>query len=376
MPPLARLVAAAVAALTCSQLSPPPPEHRFCGWLYGSRNPVTLNTAYDTFAAHAGELDAVHPTWFHVTSLTDITARSIGFEDRRVMANTTSSGKHARLIPTVQAEDLPDRVFAHRIINDPALRRRHVEALVELTVSRGYDGLDLDYEHLGQTLEPGQTTRTERAAFSAFVTEAAEAMHAAGKELTLAVPVQGGSPDEIYDYDALSAAADHVHIMGYDYHYEGGPHPGPVAPLGWIREVVAHAASIDGGSRKERFVLSVPNYGLRGSVVCNPTLDCLAQAGEGYRTTTPHMKHEGVDPGRSPNQTLADGVELYFDDITSLEEKVEAAAQGGLGGVGYWAIGGEPDRPGDRTFFEMVRSHFPQRGATRAAGPDPRPSAP
>lgn len=358
MIPVARFIALGAVALTLSSPAKPP-SHRFCGWLYGSRNPSIMNGAYDTFAAHAAEMDAVHPTWYHLTSVSDISARSIGFEDLRVMGNTTASGKRTRLIPTIQAEDLPDRLFAHRIIHDPALRAAHVAALVDLAVSRGYDGLDLDYEHLDQTLGPGESRRAERAAFSAFIAEAAAAMRAAGKELTLAVPVQGGHPDEIYDYEALSAAADHVHIMGYDYHYEAGPHPGPVAPLGWIRDVVDRVGRIDGGRRKERFVLGVPNYGLRGSVVCSPTTSCLALAGPGYRTTTDHMKHEGVDPGRSPNQILASGEQLFFDDLASLEEKVEVARIGGLGGVAYWAIGGEPDRPGSRTFFQMVRAHFP-----------------
>lgn len=336
--------------------------HRFCGWLYGSRNPELMNQAYGTFAAHAEDFDAVHPTWFHVASLTTIEARSVGFEDARVIANTTRGGKRTKLIPTIQAEDRPDRDYAHTIINDPELRRRHVAAIVDLVTSHGYDGIDLDYEHLNQTLGRGQSAATERQAFNAFVAEAAAALHAAGKTLSLAVPVVA-SRHEIYDYEALSASADHVHVMGYDYHYEQGPHGGPVAPLGWIREVVSYIGSIDGGRRRDRFILGLPNYGLVGTTLCNPSLRCLELAGEGYRTTTDHMDRCDLGEaaaGRAPNRTLADGEVMFFDDIASLEEKVEAAAEGGLGGVAYWSIGGEPDRPGPRTFFEMVRSHFPR----------------
>lgn len=337
-------------------------EHRFCGWLYGSRNPDLLNRAYGTFAAHAEDFDAVHPTWWHVTGLTTIEARSVGFEDPRVMDNTTRGGKRTKLIPTIQAEDQPDRDYAHAILNNPDLRRRHVAAIVDLVTSHGYDGIDLDYEHLSATLGPGQTVHTERQAFSTFVAEAAAALHAAGKTLSLAVPVVG-SRRGIYDYEALSAHADHIHVMGYDYHYEQGPHGGPVAPLGWIRDVVDYIGSIDGGLRRDRFILGMPNYGLVGTTVCNPSLRCLEMAGAGYRTSTEHMDHcamGGADPGRTPNATLADGQVMFFDDLASLEEKVIVAAEGGLGGVSYWSIGGEPDRPGARTFFEMVRSHFPR----------------
>jgi spore germination protein YaaH len=353
------------AALACDSAPDPAHDHRFCGWLYGSRNPAVMSASYDTFAAHAGEMDAVHPTWFHVTAPTTIEARSIGFEDPRVMDHTTARGARTKLVPTIQAEDLPDRAHAHTMLHDSRLRAAHVAAIVRLVTERGYDGVDLDYEHLGSTLRPGETRAAERAAFSAFVAETAKALHARGKVLTLAVPVSGGGAGEIYDYDALSLAADRVHVMGYDFHYEQGPHAGPVAPLGWIRDVVSYIGSIDGGQRKGRFLLALPNYGLVGdSEICAPSTACAGLAGPSYRTTTAHMDgcsmDDGhTDPGRAPNQTLPDGREVFFDDVLSLEEKVGVAEQGGLGGVAYWSIGGEPAGPRTRTFFEMVREHFP-----------------
>ena len=339
----------------------PAAGHRFCGWLFGSRDPAVMNRAYDTFAAHAAELDAVHPTWFHVSGPTRIERRAIGVEDPRVLAHTTRGGAPTRLIPTIQAEDRPDRDHAHVMIHDPELRRRHVEAIVALVVDNHYDGIDLDYEHLADTRGEGESLADEGRAFSACVAEAATALHAVGKTISLAVPAEEHA-NEVYDYEALAAVTDEIHVMGYDYHWEMGPHLGPVAPLGWIRRVVSYVGTIDGGRRRSRFLLGVPNYGLVGddATLCSPTAACLALAGDDYRTTTTHACSMGdVEAGRAPNQTLADGREMFFDDIASLEEKVDVAARGGLGGIAYWSIGGEPDRPGSRSFFAMVRSHFP-----------------
>src|SRR6185312_556812 len=105
----------------------------------------------------------------------------------------------------------------------------------------GYDGLDLDYEHLDpehlpEGLGPGNTRETERAAFSAFFVEAAREMHAAGKTISVAVPVITDMYEPAYDYDLLSREADAVHVMNYDFHYEEGAHAGPLAPLGWVEE--------------------------------------------------------------------------------------------------------------------------------------------
>ena len=77
-----------------------PPDHRFCGWLYASeKSPAAAVEAYDTFAAHASELDAVHPAWWRVASPTTFenhprnsSAPFYGFHDRRVLDHTTAGG--------------------------------------------------------------------------------------------------------------------------------------------------------------------------------------------------------------------------------------------------------------------------------------------
>src|SRR5262249_51335855 len=133
----------------------------------------------------------------------------------------------------------------------------------------GYEGLDLDYEHLDPVnlsgeMGPGQTGATERAAFSEFFTEAARAMHAAGKTLSAAVPVIADVDEPAYDYDVISREADAVHVMNAAYHFEGGPHGGPLAPLGWVEDNLDLIRSIDGGRRAGKFLLGLPNYGLIG----------------------------------------------------------------------------------------------------------------
>ena len=62
--------------------------------------------------------------------------------------------------------------------------------------------------------------------------------------------------------------------------------------------------------------------------------------------------------GRTPNQTT-NGIHAYFDDLLSLEDKVSDAQAHGFKGITYWTIGGEPDQPAGRTFFDMLRAYFP-----------------
>jgi chitinase len=382
------------AGTTAQALGPDPEaraDHRFCGWLHGAiDDPAFTDRAYDTFAAHAGDFDAVHPVWWRVDSPTtfanhprDRQVSFAGFHDARVLDHTTPGGGRTRLIPMIGASDRPEFLQVHRMINDPALRHEHVRALVALVTENGYDGIDLDYEHLDpdhlkDDIGPGHDAGTERVAFSAFVDEAAAALHAAGKRLSVAVPVVLDVPDPVYDYDALSRAVDAVHLMTYDFHYEGGTHAGPLAPLGWVEGTLATIRAIDGGRRAGRFLLGLANYGLIGPEVspggyghvdvCEPTTACLARFPGDYDATSSHMQHcdlvKKLPPyaaGRAPNKALPGGDTLFFEDLDSLDEKMAAAQQSGLGGVTYWAIGGEPEGPGGESFFTRVRARFPRQ---------------
>jgi spore germination protein YaaH len=364
-----------------------PRPHRLCGWIYEHAIAADTELAYDTFAAHADEFDAIHPKWWKVASETTFVNHPLdraepfhGFHDPRVLDHTTPGGGRTRLMPLISATTHEEVAFIHRMINDPALRTAHVAALSTLALDNHYDGLDLDYEHLRRARQkelPTKTIEEERAALTAFVAALASALHAHGQELSLAIPANYG-PSSEYDLDALTLAADELHVMGYDLHYEEGDHPGPVAPLGWVQHFIDHVATIDGGRRASRFILGLPNHGVYGPPGAEPVLGCepLARCFElfsgPYETTTDEMDHcpeeSGIDPGRSPNVALPDGRTLYFEDLASLEEKVAAAEAGGFGGITYWGVGGEATVPGPRTFFEMVRSHFPRSAAEAQPG--------
>jgi hypothetical protein len=357
-----------------------PRPHALCGWIYEHAIPADTELAYDTFAAHAGEFDAIHPKWWRVATATTFAnhppdrgseAPYQGFHDRRVLDHTTPGGGRTRLMPLISATTHEEVALVHAMINDPALRAAHVAALSRLVEDNHYDGLDLDYEHLRRARAhslPMKTAEEERDALTAFVEAAANELHAHGKELSLAIPANFTSTSE-FDLEALTRSADELHVMGYDFHYEEGDHPGPVAPLGWVQEFIAHVGTIDGGKRASRFILGLPNHGVYGPaghepvLGCEPLQRCFALFNGPYETTTDELtrcpEQSGVTPGRSPNVRLPDGQRLYFEDLASLEEKVAAARAGGFGGITYWGVGGEATAPGPRTFFEMVRSHFP-----------------
>jgi spore germination protein YaaH len=344
---------------TSTTTTPPKAQHRLCGWLQATGYvPVEQDPGYLAFVAHAADFDAVHPMWYSLSSTTTFKA-SYGEGAAMVLGNTTAGGKRTLLIPTIAAADGSQPTWASQMIHDASLRAQHEAAIVSLVTSKGYDGIDLDYEHLPDG---------DKAAFSLFAQELSAQLHAKGKTLSFAVGGLTTAKYSHWDYDVLSVAADQLHVMGYDFHYLGS-HPGPVAPLGWVKQVLAYINTIGGGGRAGKFILGLPNYGLAGDDSGTTTwfgssMDSINLVGGSYATTTTHMdvcpltNGLTIAAGRAPNAMSSKG-HLFFDDLASHEEKVAAAKAAGLGGITYWTIGGEPDRPGPNSFFQMIRSYFP-----------------
>src|SRR5579859_3516564 len=227
--------------------------HAHCGWIGAD----TAEAGVASFMAHADWFDAIHPKWFTLNS--DGTPRTIAFtDDARVIS--TAHAHAVKLIPLVDA-DSGDYVLA--AAQNPAA---HAQALLQLVTQHGYDGIELDYEHLWSL--------SDRAPFSALIQAVATAMHQNGKVLTLALPaLWHDSSDNGYDYAALQQNADTLHLMGYDYHWLGGPHLGPIAPKGWIDNVGAYVQSL---GAPQKYDLGVANYGI-GSGWYTTGADAAAQ---------------------------------------------------------------------------------------------------
>src|SRR5581483_9418418 len=123
------------------------------------------------------------------------------------------------------------------IINNPATVQTHINTIVNLVVTKGYDGIDIDYENLNGS--------TDRAAYSSFITNLASALHAQGKILTTDVYGKTAEPGNwsgqiAQDYTAIGNAADEVRIMLYDYNPGT---VGPIAPYSWIDNTLTFAES-------------------------------------------------------------------------------------------------------------------------------------
>jgi chitinase len=366
--------------------------HHLCGWLQGLGNDATNDPKFTDFVDHASSFDAVHPTWWDVnpspgTLPSKGCCRTAGIfceafgnpsggnpnlhnetacRALQVRDQTTYAGKRTKLIPMVAATVSGPIQAAQAMLASTTAMDQWVAELVRIAQAERYDGFDIDFEHLRDSAHPDV-----RSQFTTFMAKLATALHAAGKSVSVAVGGFAGSDaGSMWDVAALLNVVDEIHVMGYDYHFAGGIHPGLTDPYGWTHAVTQNLARLNGGATVNKIIWTLPNYGIQGPDGTKPvtaisTLQQALASHPGYATTsneldscTLNVNTHFESTGRTPNQ-IVNGIHAYFDDILSLEDKVSDAQAHGFKGIGYWTIGGEPDQPAGRTFFDMVRAHFP-----------------
>ncbi len=238
-----------------------------------------------------------------------------------------------------------------RILHDPTLMRRHVDAIAALVQRENYAGIDIDYEELHAS---------DRQAFSQFVSELAAALHAHGKVLSVAVFPQAagpasGQPNAAQDYAALGKVADQIRVMGYNYHWADSG-PGATAPIAWVRSVLRYATSQMPASK---VVLGIPLFGYNWPDATAPaaTVSWLqatrlsrqyhAAASYNQASQAPFFSYAG--DGRTHI--------VWFENAESSKAKFEAVRRSGVAGVYLWMYGDE-----DPATWSSLRAALPTSG--------------
>ena len=263
---------------TALLLSACQPDRALSGWLSQSTTEsAAIRPAALTAPNHF--VSGWVPYWGTATSRAAIINRSDSIGDVSPLFYGTNDdgtlrllGPQAQLDATVQATRNAGRplivgIFDSAaagvmtgILADAATRTAHVQNIVNLAVTKQYDGIDLDYEVFAfghpRTEWPSITPN-----WVAFVNELSVALHARGLLLSVTVPpVYQDSAGvtrgyTVYAQDLIANAVDRLRLMVYDWSISS---PGPIAPMDWVNRVIAYSSSMVPVSKLQ---LGVPAYG-------------------------------------------------------------------------------------------------------------------
>ena len=219
----------------------------------------------------------------------------VPMDDERLLALAEDYGVRPFLhLSTLTAAGTFSAAQAAVVLRSETLQRTLAEAALQKMQEKGYQGLDVDFEYLGQELAE---------AYAQFLTLLHERLAPYGLPLiaALAPKTSADQPGTLYeghDYAAVASACDAVLLMTYEWGYTYGP-PMAVAPIGAVRRVV-------------EFALTQMEPG-------KILLDEQAQ--------TPYFTYQ--DEAGQPH-------EVWFEDARSALAKFGLLTEYGLSGLGYW----------------------------------------
>jgi spore germination protein YaaH len=179
-----------------------------------------------------------------------------------------------KVVPTIMTSDAGT---VHANLSYPDLRKKHIDAIVEMVEEGGFDGVDIDYE------SKFSTTKDH---FSDFLTELKDEL---GNDKILACTIEARTPPEsLYknvpkdieeqysnDYEVIGKVCDTVEIMTYDQQRAdlklndkraGAPYI-PVADAEWVEKVIKETLKT---IPADKIYLGLASYGRHWDVTVAP----------------------------------------------------------------------------------------------------------
>lgn len=230
--------------------------------------------------------------------------------------------------------------FSNELVNsilaDEALTARVVANTVDNVISKGYGGVELDFEYISSEYAP-RYAALARSLKAALGDDYVVFCDLAPKTSAS----QGGLLYESHNYAALGDACDKVFLMTYEWGYQYGP-PMAVSPIENVRRVIEYAVT---EIPPEKIFMGLPSYGYdwrlpyeRGITVAEPVSNKTAI--DLARRVGAEIQYD--EEAQAPFFTYTDegGAEhiVWFQDARSAEALASLAAEYSLDGIGVWNI--------------------------------------
>ena len=248
---VSRAISLAVIIAMAGQLVPsanaePAPRKILSGWIpyYG------MSTSLPTAVANADLINEVMPFWYTLKLNTKSKAPYIldlytpGNPSVAIdvpLATMRSAG--FKIIPTIT--DGTDKLVLAKLLAKSSERASVIKPIVDLVMSKNFDGIDLDFE--GFAFVDGTASwPTTKPNWVLFVKELSAALHANGKLLSITAPVHFALTEKqkgytVYAWAEIAPYIDRLRIMTYDY---STSKPGPIGPIAWVERTVQYAISV------------------------------------------------------------------------------------------------------------------------------------
>ena len=229
-------------------------------------------------------------------------------------------------------------------INTPAKRKALVDKDLDDCKANGYDGIDLDFEHLNSNIQD---------AYTEFLKLASQKLHAAGKKLSHCVSFypalyQDNQTKMFHDPKVLAVTCDLIRVMCYDMYFAPGVDKpelkhrddcmgvGPTSNYPWTKEAMLFWMK---RIPQNKLVMALPayanDYAVTGNIKGRQIYQSVPDSVNGALPSPTWLCYEKV------NMYLYDGVNgnrhlFYASDARSTEALLELADELKIPQIGFW----------------------------------------
>jgi len=243
-----------------------------------------------------------------------------------------------KIVPTITNDiiysktekKLKDPKPINRILNDWALRQKHIQQIIEIIEEINASGVDIDYERIDIK---------DKDIFNQFIKELSVLLH--GKNKTLNVTVQQKTEDHqrsgagALDWKEISKYANRITIMCYNYSSKITK-PGPICPYLWLEDIIEFAKT---QIPIEKISIALALHGYDWSKDEINSLD-LKRANSLIDEYNAELKwhRESQAPYFSYNKN---GIKhtVWFENEKSIEKKLRIIRKYRIQHLGFWHLG-------------------------------------
>lgn len=287
----------------------------------------TANGQLSNVLASTKGVNVVAPTWFQ-------TSDNKGNISSLASNAYVQAAHRAGVKVWGLCDDFAANMKIGKVLSVSSRRQRLARNLTAEAIRYSLDGINIDFENVKQ--ENGKD-------FVQFIRELGIMCRNNGISLSIDnYPLRDFNA--YYDRAEQAAVADYVITMAYDEYYSGSEQAGPVSSLSYVTSSIS---ALDGVVPAEQHVVALPFYSRLWAEKTKDgkvNLSCEAYSMKGAQEVVADSKAElKWDDATSMNYLeYKKGKVLYkmwVEDGKSLEEKMKAVSDAGVGGMAFWKLG-------------------------------------
>ena len=298
------------------------------------------NASVSSVLAQSTAVNVLSPTWFY---LDDNEGNIEDFSSAEYVAACHQQGVQVWGLVS-NLED--DGVDTSEVLSVTSKRNNLVNQLIAAAILCGMDGINVDFEAISTDAGDG---------YIQFIRELALKCHNNGLVLSVDDYVPSNYTT-IYAWDQQALFGDYVILMAYDEHYAGSEEAGSVASLDFVQQGVQDMIGL--GVPAEQLILGMPFYTRiwtenaeyqvsSRAVGMSEAVNEVTAAG----ATVTWLEQEGQY--YAEYQSGESLCQVWLEDQTSLEKKMDVMIEQGLAGGAFWKSGLE-----DITIWQKISEYM------------------